>query len=102
MNMSRRLRWAGNVTRLGEKRNAYRLLVKKPKEREHWEDRDVGGWIYDGSWRDGMGRCGLDCSGLGEGPVEGSCEHGDTHSGSIKCWEVLEWLPSEMGAQLAA
>jgi hypothetical protein len=24
--------------------------------------------------------------------VEGSCENGIEHSGSIKCWEVLEWL----------
>jgi hypothetical protein len=24
--------------------------------------------------------------------VEGSCEHGNQHSGSIKCKEVLEWL----------
>jgi hypothetical protein len=24
--------------------------------------------------------------------VEGSCEHGNEPSGSIKCWEVLEWL----------
>jgi hypothetical protein len=24
--------------------------------------------------------------------VEGSCEHGDEPSGSIKCWEVLEQL----------
>jgi hypothetical protein len=23
---------------------------------------------------------------------EGSCEHGDETSVSIKCWEVLEWL----------
>jgi hypothetical protein len=22
----------------------------------------------------------------------GSCEHGNETSGSIKCWEVLEWL----------
>jgi hypothetical protein len=28
---SRRMRWAGHVTRTGEKRNAYRLLVGKPK-----------------------------------------------------------------------
>jgi hypothetical protein len=27
-----------------------------------------------------------------KGPLEGSCEHGDKPSGSIKCWEVLEWL----------
>jgi hypothetical protein len=24
--------------------------------------------------------------------MEGSCEHDDEPSGSIKCWEVLEWL----------
>jgi hypothetical protein len=27
---SRRMRWAGHVARIGEKRNAYRLLVGKP------------------------------------------------------------------------
>jgi hypothetical protein len=35
---------------------------------------------------------GLDSYGSGYGPVEGSCEHGIEPSGSIKCWEVLEWL----------
>jgi hypothetical protein len=28
---SRRMRWAGHVARLGEKRNVYRLLVGKPE-----------------------------------------------------------------------
>jgi hypothetical protein len=28
---SRRMRWAGHVARMGEKRNAYRILVGKPK-----------------------------------------------------------------------
>jgi hypothetical protein len=28
---SRRLRWAGHVTRMGEKRHAYRLVVGKPE-----------------------------------------------------------------------
>jgi hypothetical protein len=27
---SRRMRWVGHVARMGEKRNAYRLLVGKP------------------------------------------------------------------------
>jgi hypothetical protein len=27
----RRMRWAGHVTRMGEKRNAYRILVGKPE-----------------------------------------------------------------------
>jgi hypothetical protein len=26
--------------------------------------------------------------------VEGSCEYGIEPLGSIKCWEVLEWLPN--------
>jgi hypothetical protein len=30
---SRRMRWAGHVARMGEKRNAYRLLVGKPEGR---------------------------------------------------------------------
>jgi hypothetical protein len=28
---SRRMRWAGHVARMGDKRNAYRLLVGKPE-----------------------------------------------------------------------
>jgi hypothetical protein len=38
-------------------------------------------------------RCyGLDSSGSGQGPVDGSCEHGNEHSVSTKCWEILEKL----------
>jgi hypothetical protein len=33
---------------------------------------------------------GLDLSGLGYEPLEGSCEHGEEPSGSIKLWEILE------------
>jgi hypothetical protein len=29
--MSRRMRWTGHVARMGEKRNAYRILVGKPE-----------------------------------------------------------------------
>jgi hypothetical protein len=32
---ARRMRWAGHVGRMGEKRNAYRLLVEKPEGRRH-------------------------------------------------------------------
>jgi hypothetical protein len=28
---SRRMRWTGHVARMGEKRNAYRILVEKPQ-----------------------------------------------------------------------
>jgi hypothetical protein len=47
MTKSRRMRWAGNVARIDEpeKKNAYRLLVGREKERDHLEDQDVRGWI---------------------------------------------------------
>jgi hypothetical protein len=39
---SRRMRWAGHVERIGEKRNAYRILVGKPEGKRplggRWED----------------------------------------------------------------
>jgi hypothetical protein len=49
---SRRMRWAGHVARMGERRNAYRLLVgKRPlgRPRRRWVDNirmDLGevGW----------------------------------------------------------
>jgi hypothetical protein len=33
---ARRVRWAGHVARMGEKRNAYRLLVGKPDSHGSW------------------------------------------------------------------
>jgi hypothetical protein len=36
-----------------------------------------------------MGLCVLNSSGSGLILVEGSCEHGNEPSGSIKCWETL-------------
>jgi hypothetical protein len=35
---SRRMRWVGHVARMGEKRDAYRLLVGKQTERDHQEE----------------------------------------------------------------
>jgi hypothetical protein len=37
-----------------------------------------------------VGRCGLAASGLGQGPVVGSCEHGNELSVSIKGGEFLD------------
>ena len=36
------MRWARHV---GEERGAYRVLVRKPGERDHWGDLGVDGWI---------------------------------------------------------
>jgi hypothetical protein len=33
MMKSRRMRWAGHVAQIGEKRNAYRILVGKPERK---------------------------------------------------------------------
>jgi hypothetical protein len=41
---SRRMRWAGDVARMG-KMNAYRILVGKTEGKKPLEDQDVGGWI---------------------------------------------------------
>jgi hypothetical protein len=40
----RRIRWAGHVARMGEKRNTYRILWESRNEEDHWENQDVGGW----------------------------------------------------------
>jgi hypothetical protein len=45
------MRWAGHVARMGERRNAYRLLVRKPegrrplgRPRRRWMDLVEVGW----------------------------------------------------------
>jgi hypothetical protein len=42
---SRRMRWAGHATRMGEKRKLYKVLVGKP-EREGPLGRPRRGWEY--------------------------------------------------------
>jgi hypothetical protein len=43
---SRRMRWAGNVARMGETRNAYRILVGKPEGK--WPlGRPRRRWVHD-------------------------------------------------------
>jgi hypothetical protein len=41
----RRMRWAGHVTRMGDERGMYRVLVGKLEEKDIWEDLGVDGWI---------------------------------------------------------
>jgi len=64
---SRRMRWAGHVARMGERRDVYRALVGKPegkrplgKHRRSWEDN-----IKVDLQEVGCGEYGLDRAGSG-------------------------------------
>jgi hypothetical protein len=55
---ARRMRWAGHVARMGEKRNTYRLLVGKPegrrplvRPRRRWLD-NIRMDLVEVGWRD--------------------------------------------------
>ena len=42
---SRRVRWAGHVARMGEERGCIGSWWGNWRERDHWGDLDVDGWI---------------------------------------------------------
>jgi hypothetical protein len=72
-----------------ERRSAYSILVGVPEGRRQlgrpgrkWEDIKIN--FKERRWSSRLGSCGS-----GWGPVEGSFEHGNEHSGSIKCWEIF-------------
>jgi hypothetical protein len=75
-----------------EKRDAYRILVGNPevkrplgRPRHRWVDNSKIDLREDGMvWIGFMW--------LRMGTSEVSCEHNNEPSGSIRCWEVLEWL----------
>jgi hypothetical protein len=57
---SRRMRWAGHVARMGEKRGAYRILVGTPEGRRplgrprlRWED-NIKMDLQEGGWGHGL------------------------------------------------
>jgi hypothetical protein len=90
---SRRMRWVGHVAQMGEKRNAYRLLVGKPEgktpfggPRRKWVD-NIKMDLLEIGWG------GVDWIGLAQDRDKwSSCECGYEPSGSIKCWETIKWL----------
>jgi hypothetical protein len=61
---SRRMRWAGHVAGMGEKRNVYRLLVGKPEGKRPL-GRPRRRWIDNIKMGDRSECCGLDWSGSG-------------------------------------
>jgi hypothetical protein len=99
---SRQMRWAGHVARMGEERIVYKVLVGKPegktplgRPRRRWED---------GSRMDlGLGVCGLDATGSGQGPVAGCCECGDEPSGSCAT-ELISYVywGTEAGVKMSS
>jgi hypothetical protein len=79
---SRRMRWAGHVARMGRRVTCI-VLVGKPKrkrpiERPRWMDGRRGGMGWGGVEWIGLAQ---DRNRFGIGP-----------SGSMKCWETIEWL----------
>jgi hypothetical protein len=87
---SRKMKWAGHVARMGEKRNAYRLLVGKPEGRSPL-GRPRRRWL-DNIMMNHVGVGWGDVAWIGLGQVESSCEFGIEPSGSIKYWETMECL----------
>jgi hypothetical protein len=87
---SRRMRWAGHVAQMGEKRKAYRILVGKPDGKRllrrprrrcvnniKKDLRDMDWIVLDqdrDQWR--------------------ACEHGNEPLGSIQCWEIVKQMHS--------
>jgi hypothetical protein len=41
----RRMRWVGHVMHMGEGRRVHRVLVGKPREKDHWGDPGIDGKI---------------------------------------------------------
>ena len=60
---SRRMRWAGHVARMGEERGCIESWWGNRRERDHWGDLGVDGWISR-RWDVGV------CTGLGGPRIE--------------------------------
>jgi len=62
---ARKMRWAGQVARMGEERGAYRVLVGKPEGERPLGDLGVDGWIILG-WISRRWDVGMDWVGLAQ------------------------------------
>ena len=82
------MRWAGNVARVGERRDVNRVLVGKPegkrplgRPRRRWKD-NIKIDLQD------VGCGGMDWIELDQ--VAGTCDCGNEFSGTTKCGEHLD------------
>ena len=93
---SRRMRWTGHITRMGERKWTYKILTGRPegrrprgKQRRKWED-NIKMDLQELGW----GGHGLDWSGSIWGQLTGFCKCGNKPSVYIKRWEFLtSWGP---------
>jgi hypothetical protein len=88
---SRRLRLAGHVVRMWERKGRFcwgrgKPEGRRPLERLRHSWEVILKWILQ-KWNVGNR---LDRADSGLGLVVGSCGCGNEHSGCIKCWEFLE------------
>jgi hypothetical protein len=82
------MRWAGHVAEMGDKRNAYRIMLGNP-EGERPLGRPRRRWL--GNIKMDLreiGWDGVDWIDLAQNKDQ--CEHGNEPLCSIMCWEVLE------------
>jgi hypothetical protein len=93
----RRMKSAGFVTRVGERRGAYRVLVGKHvgkiplvKHRLRWEG-NIKTYLQENLQEMGWGH-GLNYSGSGKGQVAGCCEGGNKPPNSTIYGEFLDYL----------
>jgi hypothetical protein len=70
------------------KKNTYKVSMGRPEGRRPKDSLDVTeSIILNESARNKKGWCGLDLY----GSLEGSCEHGNEPSGSLKWWGILQY-----------
>jgi hypothetical protein len=87
----RRMRWAGHVAPIGDRRGASRILMWNPRVRDHLEDPCIDGsiilrWIF----REGDEGAWTRLIWLRIRKVTGTCKCGNESSGSIKCGEFID------------
>ena len=79
------VRWTGHVDRIGQKRDAHRVLVGKPEGKREIARPRCRRIILERIWTKSGSR--LDCSGSGWGQVTGCCENGNEPTCSMNCRE---------------
>jgi hypothetical protein len=83
----KRMKWAGHVASMGDRKCAYKVLVRKPNGKSPLGGRIILKRIFKtlvgGAWTEFIW--------LRIGTSVGFLERGNEHSGSIKCGEFLDW-----------